>query len=137
MGGGREGAAVQIERIVAFAAVAALMCVMVKQTRPDMALALMLFSGAAMLLTYASGLWQVAAAMEKLGAKAGLSEGFTGTLCKVLGVSLLGEFGAQVCRDAEQCALAQRVELGTRLILTLMALPMLSAIADSALGLVT
>ena len=71
-----------------------------------------------------------------MSARAGLSDGFVATLSKVLGVALLGEFGAQVCRDAEQSALAQRVELGARLILTLMALPMLSSILDSALELV-
>lgn len=126
----------QIERIVAFAAVAALLCVVVRQTRPDMALALTLFAGAALLATYAAGLWQVVDAMSELSARAGLSYGFVATLSKVLGVALLGEFGAQVCRDAEQSALAQRVELGARLILTLMALPMLSSILDSALELV-
>lgn len=127
---------VQIERIVAFAAVAALLCVVVRQTRPDMALALTLFAGAALLATYAAGLWQVVDAMSELSARAGLSDGFVATLSKVLGVALLGEFGAQVCRDADQSALAQRVELGARLILTLMALPMLSSILDSALELV-
>ena len=126
----------QIERIVAFAAVAALLCVVVRQTRPDMALALTLFAGAALLATYAAGLWQVVDAMSELSARAGLSDGCVATLSKVLGVALLGEFGAQVCRDAEQSALAQRVELGARLILTLMALPMLSSILDSALELV-
>lgn len=126
---------VQIERIVAFAAVSALMCVVVRQTRPDMALALTLFAGAAMLATYAAGLWQVVDAMGELSARTGLGDGFVSTLSKVLGVALLGEFGAQVCRDAEQSALAQRVELGARLILTLMALPLLSAILDSALEL--
>ena len=126
----------QIERIVAFAAVAALLCVVVRQTRPDMALALTLFAGAALLATYAAGLWQVVDAMSELSARAGLSDVFVATLSKVLGVALLGEFGAQVCRDAEQSALAQRVELGARLILTLMALPMLSSILDSALELV-
>ena len=55
------------------------------------------------------------------------------TLSKALGVALLGEFGAQVCRDADQGALAYKVELGAQLILTLMALPMLRSILDSAL----
>ena len=124
-----------IDRIVAFAAIAALMCVVVKQTRPEMSLALTLFAGAALLMSYAAGLWEVVDAMASLGGRAGLSGGFVGTMCKVLGVALLGEFSAQVCRDADQGALACKVELGARLILTLMALPMLASILDSALEL--
>lgn len=124
-----------MDRIVAFATVSALLCVVVRQTRPDMALALTLFSGAALLLSYAAGLWEAVDAMSKLSGRAGLSAGLVGTLSKVLGVALLGEFGAQVCRDAGQGTLAHKVELGARLILTLMALPMISSILDSALEL--
>ena len=40
-----------IDRIVAFAAISALLCVVVKQTRPEFALALTLFSGAALLMS--------------------------------------------------------------------------------------
>ena len=108
------------------------MCVVVKQTRPEFALALTLFSGAALLMSYAAGLWEAVDAMSQLGARAGLSGGFVSTLSKALGVALLGEFGAQVCRDADQGALAYKVELGAQLILTLMALPMLRSILDSA-----
>lgn len=125
-----------IERIVAFAAVTALLCAVLRQTRPDMALTLTLAAGAALLLSYISGLWRVAEAMTSLGGRAGLESGFVATLCKVLGVALLGEFGAQVCRDADQGALAHKVELGARLILTLMALPVIGSILDSALLLV-
>ena len=124
-----------MDRIVAFAVIASLLGVVLKQTRPDMAMALTLFAGAALLMSYAAGLWEAVDAMNALGARAGLQGGLVGTLCKVLGVALLGEFGAQVCRDAGQGALACKVELGARLILTLMALPMLTSILDSALRL--
>ena len=73
-----------IDRIVAFAAISALLCVVVKQTRPEFALALTLFSGAALLMSYAAGLWEAVDAMSQLGARAGLSGGFVRTLTGII-----------------------------------------------------
>ena len=67
----------------------------------------------------------------------GALSGYTATLLKALGITLAAQFGAELCRDAGEGALASKLELAGRAELMLLALPLireLTALAAAMMG---
>lgn len=59
-----------------------------------------------------------------LGAQSGADTG--GVMIRAVGVAIVAEFGAQLCRDAGEGALAGRVEMAGRVTMLTLALPLLT-----------
>ena len=76
------------------------------------------------------GLREGAITLDRLSAQAGLTEDHASAMIRATGVAVLAEFGAQLCRDAGESALAGRVELAGRVALLGIALPILAELTE-------
>ncbi len=118
-------------KMVGLSLAAAMLCVVLRQTRPEMAMLCGLAAGALVLMAVLLRLSGVLDALARLAAKAGLAGDALGTVVQVLGVSYLAEFGAQACRDAGEGALAAKVELGGRVAILALSVPLLIAVMET------
>ena len=107
---------------------AALACAALRPARPELPLAIGLAGGLAALLALRDELAAVAALLRELLGESGLSEAHAGLLFKALGIALICEFAAGLCRDAGETALAGRVELGARIVLLGLAVPLVEGL---------
>ena len=64
---------------------------------------------------------------------AGINLVYLQTLLRVIGIAYLAEFGAQVCRDAGEGSIASRIELAAKVIILVMAVPIVVEIMESIL----
>ena len=103
----------------------ALVCVVLRQTRPEMAVAAALAAGIAAILICMDDIHRAAMAVSALMDVSGLGSERSGVLLRACGIALIAEFAAQVCMDAGESALAGRIKLALRLALIVMALPLL------------
>ena len=60
---------------------------------------------------------------------------FLATILKILGVAYLGEFAAAICQDAGEQAVARKVEFAAKIIIAVLALPIMIAILESLMQL--
>ncbi len=123
--------------IVGVAVIAAALSLTVRQTQPALATALTVTAGVT-LFTAA-----VIAAMPAIHTVSSmLSQNTVGglygpVLMKALGISLLTQTAADVCRDAGESAIAGKVEFGGKVLLLLCGLPLFEytvALLDSIIG---
>lgn len=114
---------------------AALACAVVRASRPEMAFAVALAAGAAALLMLNGDLRSAAGLISELSEESGFSHGGAGLLLRAVGIALVSEFGAQLCRDAGESALAGRIDLAARLALLVMAAPLIGEVLDLISGL--
>lgn len=126
----------EIVQIAGFSVAAAFAALTVRRVHPEMGLLLALCAGAILLLVAAGKLQGMVAVMVSLCQKAQLKDEYLGVLLKVIGVSYLGQFAAQVCRDAEEEGLAQKVELTGKILLLALASPIMISLMDMILELV-
>ena len=73
-----------------------------------------------------------------IGFISGLSESnneFILLLIKITGISILTEFATSVCRDSGECSIASKVDLGGKIIVISMSIPVISATLNGLLGL--
>ena len=69
--------------------------------------------------------------LESLSDGAGLSVDYLDAVLKAVVVAYIGEFCAQLCRDAGEGAIADKVDLGTKVVIMVMALPLLNSIVTA------
>jgi len=93
---------------------------------PELRMGVALATGLCVAVFCLDGLGEGVKALSALSAQAGLNDGHAGAMIRATGVAMLAEFGAQLCRDAGESALAGRVELAGRVTLTGIALPILA-----------
>jgi len=59
---------------------------------------------------------------------------FLETLLKIIGVAYLAEFAAQVCNDAGEHSTASHIQLAGKLVVLVMAVPIIVSVLETVLG---
>lgn len=125
-----------ILQVVGFALVVVALLVVLRQERPELAVLAGAAAGIVILVTLLDRLNLVLDAVAGLAARAGLEPFYLGTVLRIIGVAYLAEFGAQVCRDAGEGALAHKVELAGKVLILVLAVPVILAVLDLMLRMV-
>ena len=120
-----------ILKVAALCVAVAMICSAIRVQRPEMATALSLATGLAVLaLLYGemreAGRW-VDAFRELTRADGDLSA----TVLKGAGIAIVAELGGQLCADAGETALAGRVSLAARVAMLGLCGPMIAELADT------
>lgn len=112
--------------IVLMCVAAALVTAVLRTQKPEIAFAVALAAGVAVFWMALPGLKTAAETITEFAARAGIGEDSQTLVLRAAGVALIAEFGAQLCQDAGESALAGRIELGVRVMLFVMAAPLLT-----------
>lgn len=120
-----------ILQIVALAVVAAILILVIRQEKPELALQIALAAG---LIVFVLIVWKVVEVinvLERLAVRADLNMVFLGTLLRIIGIAYIAEFGTQICKDAGQSALAFKVELAGKVMILILAVPIITTIFET------
>lgn len=113
----------------------AIMTMLIRRLKPGAGLAVSLAAGVLLLANLMAPLGQVVARISAIAHAGGLSDVYMSQLLKVGGVSLLTDFAAQTCRDAEEEGLAMKVELAGRVTLIALSLPFMESLLAQIMSL--
>ena len=69
--------------------------------------------------------------IRDISSVSGLKTDYIGLVIKVVGIAYIGEFAGELCRDAGETSLAGKVDLGTKAVIMVMALPLLKTILST------
>lgn len=120
-----------------FGLVTTIIIVTVKQQRPDIALLISLAGGTVILIFVVSSLSVVIETISNLFNKSNMDPVYITTILKVIGIAYLADFGAQLCKDAGESAIAAKIELGGKILILLLAIPILTALMELILKILT
>jgi stage III sporulation protein AD len=81
-------------------------------------------SGVAVLGMLFGELTGVIEALSAIASKFSIDSSLFTTALKITGVAYIGEFGVQACKDAGEGAIASKVELGAKVIILAMCIPL-------------
>jgi stage III sporulation protein AD len=112
------------------------MIVFVQDSRiPGVAVMISVFVGTLIFLQVLPKIIQVIAVFQQLATRANLNQFYLATVFKIIGIAYIAEFGAQVCRDAGQGAIATKVEFAAKVMVLVLAVPIIGAILESVVRL--
>lgn len=126
----------EIWQIVGLALIVTVMSVVLKQIRPEIALQLTILAGTSIFILVMSKIKVIVDLLQNLADQANISSYYLLIVLKIVGVAYLAEFGAQICRDAGEGALASKIELAAKVGVIVLAIPIIVAITESLVRLV-
>jgi len=126
----------EIFQIVGLALTATLIIILVRQAQGgDMALLVSLVVGVIIFLLLLDRIGTVVRLLADLSDRAGINQFYLNTVLKIIGIAYVAEFGSQICRDAGENAIAGKVELAAKVLIMVLAIPIIVAILESILRL--
>lgn len=122
--------------IAGIAVCAAVIASMLRRYHQEYAVLVGLAAGIAILLEIFANVAPAMRQIASLFSATGISSDYAAILLKTLGVCFLTQFAADACRDAQEGALASKVELGGKIAIVVLALPLFEKIAKTVSGLI-
>ncbi|HOB91260.1 MAG: stage III sporulation protein AD [Bacillota bacterium] len=123
--------------LAGLAIVGLLVLALARQVVPEMATLITIGLGVVLLALVVDSLGDAVDVLQGLAGNAGIKSDYIRVVLKVVGVSYITAFAAQMCRDAGESALAAKVELAGKVMILLTALPVFKALAEAIEGLAT
>lgn len=121
----------EIIRIVGIALIAIFIILLLKQYKPEFVVHISIIAG---ILIFSMILPKFSAIIELLNSltdKLGVNSQFFGILLKITGIAYISEFATSICRDSGETAIASKVELGAKVIIIAMSIPILGSVIET------
>mgnify|MGYP001308309861 CR=1 FL=1 len=126
----------EIFKIAAIGIIATIFSVMLKNQKPEFSLHISIITGLLIFLFILSKLASVLEVFNTLAQKTNIDTVYIITILKIIGIAYIAEFGAQVCRDAGENAIASKIELGGKVLIMVLGIPILIALLDLIIKLI-
>jgi len=124
-----------IVQIVALGFMVTVLSLVLREHKPVFAFLLTVFAGLAVFLLLLDQIRFAVRTLEHLADRTGVNTGYLKTILKIIGVAYIAEFGAQAVRDAGQESMAAKIELAGKMIIIVMAVPIITVIVETVMKL--
>ncbi len=121
----------EILQIVGLGIVAASFAVFLRNLRPEMALLVSLSAGMALILLAVPKISAVVSLISAYVNRTGVDPEYLSTILKIIGIAYITEFGAEICKDSGESAIASKIELGGKVIIIAMAVPIITSLIET------
>lgn len=122
--------------VIGLAIVAAVICLLLRQYRPEYALLVSLGCGIVLFGWILEGLKPAFTALSNLMERTAVSSSYIQAMIKTLGICYVTQLAADACRDAGQTAIAGKVELAGRVCIVVLSLPLFEDLVSLAFSLI-
>jgi len=126
---------VEIIQIVGVGLIATVLILIVREQKPMFAFLLAAFTGIYVFLFLIGKIESVITMLETLADRSGIPGIYLETILKIIGIAYIAEFGAQIVRDAGQESVASKIEFAGKILILVMAVPIIGVIIDTVLNL--
>lgn len=120
----------EILQIVGLGIVATILIIILKAQRPEIAVQASIIAGIAIFFLIAGKLSAVLELLEGYASKVNIDMVYFTTLLKIIGIAYIAEFGAEICKDAGEAAIASKIELAGKVIIVVLAVPIITSLLD-------
>ncbi|WP_332236798.1 stage III sporulation protein AD [Sporolactobacillus sp. KGMB 08714] len=124
-----------ILQIVGLGLAVTFLVLILKERSPVFALLLSLIAGIVIFIMLVDQIQLILNMLSKMAETAHLNNVYVATILKIIGVAYISDFGAEIAKDAGQGALAGKIELAGKVVILVMAIPILTAIVETVMNL--
>jgi len=125
----------EIIKIIGIALVALIIIVLLKQYKPEYTIYISLLAGALIILLVMDKLTGIINLLQSLANKTSINSTFLLLLIKITGIAFLSEFAVSICKDSGEAAIANKIEIGTKIIIISMSIPIITSLLEIILKL--
>lgn len=122
-----------IIKIIGIGLIALIIIVIVKQYRPEFVIYVSLVAGALILLFVMDKIGGIIDLLTTLSNKTAINNEFLILLIKITGIAFLTEFALSICKDSGEAAIANKVDLGGKILIISMSIPIIASLLETIL----
>lgn len=126
----------EVLQVVGIGLIGTVLAVIVKERNKELAMLVSMVTGLAIFFFALGKISAVVDVLENLATRADINMFYLKTVLKIMGIAYIAEFGAQICRDAQETSTAAKIEFAAKVLVMVLALPILVAILESILRLI-
>ena len=120
----------EIIKIIGVGLVALIFIIVIKQYKAEFAIYISLIAGALILLLVMDKFAGIIELLKALASKASVNNEFLLILLKITGIAFLTEFAVSICKDSGESSIASKIDLGGKVIIIGMSIPIISALLE-------
>lgn len=123
----------EIIKIIGIAIFAVVIIIIIKQYRPEFAIYISIITGIIILSFIIDKLSGTINLLSDLSNKLNNGQEFLKILVKITGIAFLTEFAVSICKDAGESAIGSKIDLGGKVIIIAMSIPIISSMLETVI----
>lgn len=126
-----------IVKLIGIAFIVAIIVTLLRGSKPELSFLVGIVGILLLLAVLSDALGETIAAFSSIAQSAGIDNGLWKILLKIVGVGYVTEFGAGLLSDFGNASLADKIVLGGKITIAMLALPILQTLFDLLQGFLT
>ena len=126
----------EVIKIIGIGLISLIIIIIIKQYKPEFAIYISIIAGVIILFVIMDKLGGIISLLKNISSKSGINSGFLELLLKITGISFLAEFAINLCKDSGEGAIASKIEIGSKVIIVSMSIPIISSLLEVILKLI-
>lgn len=120
----------EILKIIGVGLISLIIIIILKQYRTEYAIFISILAGCIMLILVMDKLTGIIDLIESINNKIPINTQFIAILIKITGIAFIAEFAVSICKDSGESAIASKIELGSKIIIVSMSIPIISSLLE-------
>ena len=118
-------------KIIGVGLISLIIIIIIRQYKPEFTLYVSLLAGALILLFIMDKIGGIINLLTSLSNKTAINNEFLTLLIKITGIAFLTEFAVSICKDTGESAIANKVDMGGKVIIVSMSIPIISSLLET------
>ena len=120
----------EIVKIIGIALISLIIIILLRQYKPEFAIYISLLTGVLILFSVIDELKGIISLIQSVANRASINSTFLILLIKITGIAFLAEFAVSICKDSGEGAIASKIEIGSKIIIISMSIPIISSLLE-------
>ena len=120
----------EVMRIVGIGLLGAILSILLRNSKPEFSMLIPVVVSFTVLACAMPYLIRITEELSRMASSAGINSSYMRIVIKVIGISYLVCITAELCKDAGENAIAAKIELGGKLIILAMAIPIINSLLN-------
>lgn len=122
-----------IIKIVGIGLISLIIILILRQYKPEFAIYASLIAGIAILLISLTQISGILDLLKSISSKANINNQFITLLLKITGIAFLTEFAVSISSDCGETAIANKIDIGGKVLIIAISIPIISALLETIL----
>lgn len=123
----------EIVKIIGIGLTALIVIIILRQYKPEFAIYVSVLAGIFILILSISQISGIINLLKDISNKANINSQFLGIILKITGIALLTEFGVSICQDSGENSIANKIDIGGKVMIITISLPIVSLLLETML----
>ena len=120
----------EITQIIGIALIAVIISIVLKENKPEFAIFVSIIVGIIVIVSLTPNINEIINYIKDLANKTNINFKFVEILLKITGIAILSEFAVSICNDANEKAIGSKIDIGGKIIIISISLPIVKALLD-------